>query len=72
MTMAGAPKNEAGAPEIHVANAPAGKGKIAVGAEKAQKYHYRQDKVTIINRSTYQATKIFWWVNSTNIAMYER
>jgi hypothetical protein len=37
MTMAGAPKNEAGAPELHVTNAPAGKGKIAVGAEKAQK-----------------------------------
>jgi len=39
MTMAGAPKNEAGAPELQVANVPAGKVRIAVGAQKA-KYSY--------------------------------
>ena len=33
---AGAPKNEAGAPELQVANVPAGKVRIAVGAEKAK------------------------------------
>jgi hypothetical protein len=51
MTMAGAPKNEAGVPELHVANVPTGKGRIAVGGEKAQKWHYMQDKETIIDRS---------------------
>ncbi len=36
MTMAGAPKNEAGTPELQVANMPAGKVIIAVGAQKAK------------------------------------